>query len=79
VVKLYGVLRSYRPAAAGGLPHQPFNWPIGGAATVDGLARQLAIPEGLVSAAAVNGVSADGETTLRPGDEVSLFPAAAGG
>lgn len=43
------------------------------------LSELLDIGSGLVSAVAVNGQVANDETTLSDGDEVALFPPAAGG
>ncbi|MEW5987969.1 MAG: MoaD/ThiS family protein [Chloroflexota bacterium] len=78
-VRLYASLRQYRPPTAGGLPHHPFiaNLPAGSA--VDAVVALLGIPEGLVNAAAVNGEAVELTTPLQPDDQVSLFPAAAGG
>jgi molybdopterin converting factor small subunit len=78
-VKLYGVLRSYRPATAAGPAHRPFELALGEPVSVAALARLLAIPDGLVNGVAVNGLSVGDDYLLQSGDEVSLFPAAAGG
>ncbi|HEX6385158.1 MAG TPA: MoaD/ThiS family protein [Anaerolineae bacterium] len=78
-VKLYGVLRRYRPVSAGGAPHHPFSMTVAATATPATLAAHLGIPDGLVNAAAVNSESVAADTPLQDGDQVSLFPAAAGG
>jgi sulfur-carrier protein len=78
-VKLYGSIRRYRPATAAGAPHHPFDLTLPEGATPITVAELLAIPEGLVSAAAVNGEAVSPETPLQPGDKVTLFPPAAGG
>lgn len=78
-VKLYGSIRRYRPATAAGAPHHPFDVTLPDGATTTSLAELLAIPEGLVNAAAVNGEAVAPDTPLQPGDKVSLFPPAAGG
>jgi sulfur carrier protein ThiS len=78
-VKLYGSIRHYRPPTAAGAPHHPFTMTVPGGATTTTLAELLFIPEGLVSAAAVNGEAVSHGTILKEGDKVSLFPPAAGG
>jgi sulfur-carrier protein len=78
-VKLYGTLRKHRPSGASGAPHHPFTLSLPPGATVAGLAASLGIPDGYVSAAAVNGEAADVATTLHDGDAVGLFPPSAGG
>jgi sulfur-carrier protein len=78
-VKLYGSIRRYRPPTAAGAPHHPFTIMLPGGATITTLAELLAVPEGLVSAASVNGEAVAPDTPLQPGDEVSLFPPSAGG
>ncbi len=80
-VKLYGLLRSYRPATAVGAPHHPFALTLPAATTIADLTNQLGIPDGFVNAAAVNEtavITPDGHT-LHDGDEVSLFPPTVGG
>ncbi len=74
-VRLYGSLRRYRPSELSGA--FPLDLPPG--STVDTLARQLGIPEGFVSAAAVNETAIESDTPLHDGDNVSLFPPSAGG
>lgn len=78
-MKLYGVLRRHRPAAATGAPHHPFSVELVAGATVADLTAHLAIDAGIVNAMAVNGDAVDEQTPLVDGDEVSLFPPAAGG
>jgi molybdopterin converting factor small subunit len=71
-------LRRYRPENSGALPAAfVVTQPPG--ATVDSLAAALGIPDGFVSAAAVNDEAVDSATPLRDGDRVSLFPPSAGG
>lgn len=78
-VRLYGSLRRYRPSAADGPAHLPFAVALPAGSSVDDLGRQLGLPEGLVSAAAVNDEAVENSAVLRQGDRVSLFPPAAGG
>jgi molybdopterin converting factor small subunit len=47
--------------------------------TVGDLAKALRIPDGLAMIALVNGLDADLERPLRPGDVVTLFPPLVGG
>ncbi|MGH2536800.1 MAG: MoaD/ThiS family protein, partial [Candidatus Promineifilaceae bacterium] len=78
-VKLHGLLRAQRPAAAAGAPHHPFVVELPAGARLADLIRALGAPEGQVSAAAVNGQHAADDAALSDGDQVSLFPPAAGG
>lgn len=78
-VKLYGTLRRYRPESAVGAPHHPFTTTLPTGAMVSTLARHLGIPDGLINVAAVNGETVDVTTPLQKGDEINLFPPAAGG
>lgn len=78
-VKLYGLLRSYRPANAAGAPHHPFSLEAAAGVTAVHLATQLGIEEGLVTAVAINGEAAELDTVLQDGDQISLFPPSAGG
>lgn len=78
-VRLYGALRRYRPADADGPPHLSFTYILAPAATVDTLSRQLGIPDGVVSAAAVNDEAVESSVPLTHGDRISLFPPSAGG
>lgn len=78
-VKLYGALRRYRPAEAGGAPHHPFSFSLAEGATVADLAAALAIGEGQVTGAAVDGQAVAADAPLHDGSQVSLFPPAAGG
>lgn len=78
-VRLYGALRRYRPAGATGAPHLPFTADLPPNATIDTICRQLGIPDGFVSAAAVNNEAVENSTPLGQGDKVSLFPPSAGG
>jgi sulfur carrier protein ThiS len=77
--RLYGTLRRYRPAAAGGAPHLPFTVTLPPGATLEGLGRALGIPDGLISAAAVNDEAVESDALLTDGDRVTLFPPSAGG
>lgn len=78
-VKLYAILRRYRPDNAGGAMHHPFavTLPEGSAAAA--LVAHLQIPDKLVAAIACNEASADWDTILHDGDKVALFPPTAGG
>jgi molybdopterin converting factor small subunit len=78
-VKLFGILRRHRPEEIEGAPHHPFNAELPESATVDDLRSRLGVGEGVLSAVAVNGESADLATPLHEGDAVSFFPPAAGG
>jgi molybdopterin converting factor small subunit len=78
-IKLYGTLRKYRPESASGAPHQPFTLSTPENITIHDLMRLLAVLDGAVNAAAVNGDSVNNDTQLHDGDTVSLFPPAAGG
>jgi len=78
-VKLYGMLRNNRPAEARGAPHHPFDITLLEEATAVHLAKQLGIEDGLVTAVAINGETAELDTILHDGDQISLFPPSAGG
>ncbi len=78
-VKLYGILRKYRPADISGAPHHPFTLMAEESATVTDISNQLGIPDGYVNATAVNGETTEATATLNDGDTVSLFPPSAGG
>lgn len=78
-VRLYGALRRYRPDDAPGAPHLPFAALLPSVATVDTLRQRLNIPDGLISAAAVNDEAVETTFSLNDGDRVSLFPPSAGG
>jgi molybdopterin converting factor small subunit len=78
-VKLHGVLRRYRPAAAEGAAHHPFPFSLPAGATVRDLTRQLNIANGPANTAAINGENVPNTAELRDGDDVHLFPPAAGG
>jgi sulfur-carrier protein len=78
-VKLYASLRRYRPASAAGPTYRAFVYEAPAGSTVASLAAALGIPDGLINAAAVNGEAAGVDTTLAEGDEIGLFPPAAGG
>ena len=78
-VKLYGVLRKYRPSSAEGAPHQPFTLDLADESRVDAVVAQLGIADGYVNATAVNGENVEPDTLLQAGDKVSLFPPSAGG
>lgn len=77
-VKLYGVLRDYRPAVAG-RPHHSFAVDLPQPATGADLARHLSLPEDLVASLSINNAAADLRVLLHPGDKVSFFPPTAGG
>lgn len=77
-VRLYGALRRYRPDVDGA-PHLPFVATLPPEATVETLGRVLGIPDGLISAAAVNEEAVEATAALAEGDRVALFPPSAGG
>ena len=78
-VRLYGSLRRYRPSETDAPPHLPFAVALPVGSSIDDLGRQLGLPEGLVSAAAVNDEAVESSAVLREGDRVGLFPPSAGG
>lgn len=78
-VRLYGMLRRYRPPQTPGAPHHPFILPLTPHSTVAALVTALGIPDGLVNAAAVNGAATTLEMLIHDGDSVALFPQTAGG
>ena len=78
-VKLYGLLRRYRPETAVGAPHHPFPVVLADGATITTLLKTIGVPDGLLNAASVNKVSAELDTILRENDQISLFPPSAGG
>lgn len=78
-VRLYGSLRRYRPSTVDDPSHLSFAVALPAGSSVDDLGRQLGLPEGLVSAAAVNGEAVEDSVVLREGDRVGLFPPSAGG
>ncbi len=79
-VKLFGVLRRYRPEAAGGAPHHPFFVMMASGATVEMLLQTLNMSDDMVNATAVNQESIDQiQSILHDGDLVSFFPPTAGG
>ena len=78
-IKLYAMLRQYRPTSADGALHHPFSMTVPTPLTVAELATYLGIPDGFVNATAVNGEATNLDSLLQDGDSVSLFPPAAGG
>lgn len=78
-VKLYGRLRKYRPQSAGGALHHPFFIAVSGATPIAELAAQLGIPDGLVTAASLNGDAVEVTAVAHPNDKIGLFPPSAGG
>jgi molybdopterin converting factor small subunit len=79
IIKLYGILRRYRPAQQPGARHQAFELEIEDNMSVAELSSQLGIDSGFVAGAAVNGESVQLEIIIREGDSVSFFPPVAGG
>lgn len=78
-VKLYGVLRRYRPGDAPGARHHPFNLITPSPSKISTVVSLLAIPDGLVNGVALNGETAELDGQLSNGDVVQLFPPSAGG
>lgn len=78
-VKLYGILRTSRPPEVSGAPHHPFDIKLEAGATAVQLIHQLGIEDGLVTAVAINNQTAELDTILHDGDQISLFPPSAGG
>lgn len=73
------MLQQYKPTTAGGAPHHPFSFVLAAGDTAVSIAARLAIPEGLVTAVAVNETAVSPHTPLQPGDKVALFPPSVGG
>ncbi|MCA9995525.1 MAG: MoaD/ThiS family protein [Anaerolineales bacterium] len=78
-VKLYGVLRRYRPETAVGAPHHPFSVTLPDGARVIQLVEALGLPSGSLNAASINGEAVNIDAMLHDNDQVSLFPPTAGG
>jgi hypothetical protein len=78
-VRLHGALRQYRPADAPGAPHHPFTLTVDAPLSVEAIAQRLAIPDGLLAGAAVNGETAELTAPVGDGDMVAFFPPSAGG
>lgn len=78
-VRLYGMLREFRPQDAGGAPHHPFFVPLPAPPTLAALAAALGLPEGLVAGAARNGEAVALTAPLAAGDDVRFFPPVSGG
>lgn len=78
-VKLYGILRRYRPANIPANGHKPFEMEYAEGMSIDQVREQLGIDPGLVAATAVNGETAEAGTRIADGDKISFFPPAAGG
>ncbi len=78
-VRLYGTLRQYRPAETTGAPHHPFTLSVPANQTIDDLRLRLGIPDGLVTAAALNDDAVEVAALLQDGDSVAMFPPSAGG
>ncbi|MCB9007434.1 MAG: MoaD/ThiS family protein [Ardenticatenaceae bacterium] len=78
-IKLYGLLRANRPAGAPGLPHHPFDIKVDEGDTAVHIMNLLGIDEGLVTAVALNGQTAELDVVLQEGDQLSFFPPSAGG
>lgn len=75
-VRLYGLLRHYHP---GPNANAPLTLELPEGATIADIAAHLGLPEGLVHAVSVNGIACEIGQHLRDGDQVGLFPPAAGG
>lgn len=78
-VRLYGSLRRYRPSDTSGATLQSFVVEMPPGSTVEDLGRALGIPDGFISAAAVNNQAVDSASLLADSDRISLFPPSAGG
>ncbi len=78
-VKLYGILRKYRPKDVPGAPHHPFVIDVAETVSAQEVAQTLGIPDGYVNATAVNGETAVPETILQENDKLNFFPPSAGG
>ena len=78
-IKLYGLLRANRPADVEGHPHHAFEMILPEGATAVHITNQLGIEAGMVTAVAINNETAELDTVLHDGDQVSLFPPSVGG
>ena len=78
-VKLYGALRANRPVEAAGLPHHAFAMKLLEGSTAVHIIQALEIDDALVTAVAINSETAELNTPLQEGDQISLFPPVAGG
>lgn len=74
-VRLYGLLRRYVSSDAGA----PLTLELPEGATLADVVARLNLPEGLVHAASCNGIACELDQPLHNGDQISLFPPAAGG
>ena len=77
-VRLYGDLRQRRPESTAGETHHPFRVDVPTGATAGDLLDTLAIERNQVGGLALNGQAAAKSSRLQDGDEVRLFPPAAG-
>lgn len=78
-IKLHGSLRQYRPQTTGGAPHHPFLLLVPENSRITEIATLLAIPDGFISAAALNGEAVELDVLLHENDKVHLFAPSAGG
>lgn len=76
VVRLYANLRRYLPQEATDFS---VKLEVEEGATVGELLKKLEIPEELTRLVFLNGLHSDPKTSLKEGDEVSVFPPLAGG
>lgn len=73
------MLRANRPADLPGMPHHAFEMSLPAGETAVYIANALGIDEGLVTIVAINDETAELDTPLQNGDQISLFPPSAGG
>lgn len=78
-MKLYGSLRGFRPASAGGQPHHPFTVELSPGETVAKLIDRLQIPEEMIHVVSIDGRQATMDSPLQDGETLHLFSPAAGG
>ena len=78
-IKLYGVLRRYRPEEFPGSAHSPFKLKTVDTVSIQQLTQLLDIDAGMIAGAAINGETVQLDTMVHDGDEIAFFPPVAGG
>ncbi len=71
-IKLFATLNRFLPA-------DPDRYPLSPGMTARDLIRRLAIPEAQAKLVFINGVKADPDTMLEPGQRIGIFPPVGGG
>jgi sulfur-carrier protein len=75
-VKLFATLSRDRPGVSAGVP---FEVELDDGATIQGLLRELRLPEGEVKVVFVHGRAREWDWRLSAGDELGIFPLVGGG